>query len=79
MTKNILITGSSGFLGNNLVKYLNSHNLNIFTSSRKPQDKNVFHFDLENHCDKSFIQQKKIDVLIHCAYSVNDSFYSKSK
>ena len=79
MKKNILITGSSGFLGKSLVQYLTLHNLNIFTSNRQSKDKNVFHFDLENKYDKNFIQLKKIDVLIHCAYSLNYSLHKEGR
>ena len=38
----ILITGSNGFVGSNLAKYLSSKDLKIISSSRKKYDNNGF-------------------------------------
>ena len=69
---NILITGSKGFIGKNLIRYLKANsNHNIFEFSRE----DLFE-DLEQIINK-------IDILFHFAglnkKTVNDNFESKYK
>ncbi len=77
---NILITGSSGFIGNKLKNYF-SLNHNVFCIQRKPDsigDKNVFNIDLtkldavNNVLKNETFNQINIDVIIHCAALLAD-------
>jgi nucleoside-diphosphate-sugar epimerase len=47
MQDNILITGSSGFVGANLIPYLSNHNYNVIGISRKPNEKEISYSDLD--------------------------------
>ena len=67
--QNILITGSSGFIGSNIL--LNIHNKhNIYITSRskisnKLKELKVIHY--KNHLDlNKKLKKIKIDVIIHC-------------
>lgn len=58
--KNILITGSNGFVGKNLKKFL-TNKYNILSPSKKE-------LNLLNSLDvKNYFQNNKIDFIIHCA------------
>ena len=66
----ILVTGSSGFLGHYLCKYLSELNYFIFAHTRNSKQTNSanienIHFDLSNDLDK--INLPQIDIIIHCA------------
>jgi dihydroflavonol-4-reductase len=71
----IIITGSSGFIGYNLLKYLAKENNEIICLIRKtsqihPEFKNIkYHY--VNYCDKSTIYSPEIfknaDYIFHCA------------
>ena len=72
--KNILIVGSNGLVGKDLVKYLEKENHNVFKIdiSNKYQVKNFFRCDITN--EKEVIEtlnkinkKKKIDVLFNAA------------
>ena len=66
----ILVTGSSGFLGNYLCRYLSQRNYFIFAHTRCFEQINSINieninFDLRNDLDK--INIPHIDIIIHCA------------
>ena len=69
--KNILITGSSGFLGNHISLYLSKKN-NVFTFDRQIQKKkvkNIKSFVYPNNIKDyvAFFKKKKINIVIHSA------------
>lgn len=61
--QNILITGASGFVGQNLTKHLKNYNL--ITISRK----NGFDYNL---IDYNFLDNNKIEIIIHLAGKAHD-------
>ncbi len=61
--QNILITGASGFVGQNLIEYLKNYNL--ITISRK----NGFDYNL---IDNDFLDNNKIEIIIHLAGKAHD-------
>ncbi len=67
MVKKILITGSSGFLGSNLLYLLKKYNYNVYGASRnRDNNKKNIYFNLEDH--KSFASLlKDKSIVIHCA------------
>lgn len=76
MTKNILITGGSGFIGKALINKLSSYDYNIITVSRTGISlKNNFNIDLfePEEVNNFILSQKKIDTIIHCAAALNKS------
>ena len=64
--KKILITGSSGFIGKNLINHFNSHFKLILTSRNK--DKGLYFLDLRDAINKDTLPNN-IDVIIHLAQS----------
>ena len=67
--QNILITGSSGFIGSNiLLNIFNKHNIYITSRSKisiKLKELKVIHY--KNHLDlNKKLKKIKIDVIIHC-------------
>ena len=67
--QNILITGSSGFIGSNiLLNILNKHNIYITSRgkiSNKRKELKVIHY--KNHLDlNKKLKKIKIDIIIHC-------------
>lgn len=63
----ILITGSCGFIGSNLLEYLNNKNFNVFGIDVKDKkEKKYFNIDLTNaNQTKKIIDKIKPDVIIH--------------
>jgi nucleoside-diphosphate-sugar epimerase len=61
----ILITGASGFIGNNLINYLQSKSFNILAFSRE------FGMDYKK-IDSNYIDDEDIDVVIHLAGKAHD-------
>jgi nucleoside-diphosphate-sugar epimerase len=61
--RNILITGASGFVGQNLTKHL--ENYNLIAISRK----NGFDYNL---IDNDFLDNNKIEIIIHLAGKAHD-------
>ena len=69
---NILITGSSGFIGTNLNLYLLKKKVNVFNIDKKKNQytllKNFFKFDLINiNKLEEICRKKKIDIIINLA------------
>ena len=70
MTK-ILVTGSSGMVGSNIVKIINSHKNILITPSRKD-------LNLASKKDTyNYIKKVKPDLLIHCAGKVGGILFNK--
>ena len=80
MNKNILITGSSGFLGEELVNYFSKEN-NIFALDKDAPIK--FDGNLKNistiNCDirdkeklENFFKNNEVNIIIHCAAEILD-------
>ena len=71
----ILITGSSGFIGNNLVNYLRKCGHIVYGLSRsKTGDKNTFNIDLSNkHKLNENLQKNQYDIVIHLATEIYSS------
>ncbi len=62
--KNVVITGSSGFLGKNLQEYIKSSNLKDF-NFLFPKSKDFNCLDLDNM--RNYIENKRVDIVIHLA------------
>ncbi len=77
--KKILITGSNGFIGINLIKRLKKK-YNVFGIGRKKENKkNYFILDLKNYKKvEYFFKKNSFDLIIHCAWYTNHNDYRKS-
>ena len=66
--QNILITGSTGFIGSNILKSLiNNSNIYITTRNKIKKKKNVNVLYFKNHLDlNKKLKKIKIDIIIHC-------------
>ncbi len=73
---NILITGSNGYLGSNLNNYLTKNkDFKIYTSTKYGnRKKDKFYFNLHENFDETFLILKKINLIIHSAFSFD--FYN---
>jgi len=63
------VTGANGYLGNNLVKYIEAHGHTVYSFSRRPDTHSggfEFQYSLEKGISKDILAE--LDVLIHCAY-----------
>lgn len=71
----VLITGSSGFIGNNLTNYLKKCGYTVHGLSRsKTSDKNTFNIDLSNrHKLNSLLRKNQYDVVVHLAAEIYNS------
>lgn len=76
---NYLITGSSGFLGKNLVNLLEQKGNNVFKCGRNSKIKNQIYFDLKEKIIFENEILKKVNILIHCAYSFDASSINSSR
>ena len=70
--KNILLTGSTGFIGSELLKNLSNYNKVYITLRERhninPNNKNIFRIHFNSYKDLSHKLRKiKIDIVIHCA------------
>ena len=77
--KNLLITGATGFIGNNLASHLLvNNNYNIFTVSRSTALQNPNSFFIEDiSSDTDWTHPlKNIDVVVHCAAASSSNFLS---
>ena len=70
--KNILLTGSTGFIGSEILKYLSNYNKVYITVRKKykinSNNKNINKIYFNNHKNLSYkIKKLKIDTVVHCA------------
>ena len=81
MSKTILVTGGSGFIGSNIVKYFSDKNYNIIVIDRKIKENNKFNnvtyleFDLKKHntiC--KFLKDYNFDYIFHEAAIVDTTY-----
>ena len=79
--KNILLTGSTGFIGSELLKYLSNYNKVYITVRKKykinSNNKNINKIYFNSHKNLSYkIKKLKIDTVVHCAthYVKNHKF-----
>ena len=79
--KNILLTGSTGFIGSELLKYLSNYNKVYITVRKKykinSNNKNIIKIYFNSHKNLSYkIKKLKIDTVVHCAthYVKNHNF-----
>ena len=79
--KNILLTGSTGFIGSELLKYLSNYNKVYITVRKKykinSNNKNINKIYFNSHKNLSYkIKKIKIDTVVHCAthYVKNHNF-----
>ena len=79
--KNILLTGSTGFIGSELLKYLSNYNKVYITVRKKykinSNNKNINKIYFNSHKNLSYkIKKLKIDTVVHCAthYVKNHNF-----
>ena len=79
--KNILLTGSTGFIGSELLKYLSSYNKVYITVRKKfkinSNNKNIIKIYFNSHKNLDYkIKKLKIDTVVHCAthYVKNHNF-----
>ena len=78
----VLIIGIDGFTGKHLSKYLENSGYEIFGTSLKKEDKNIFKCDITNKNEiKKVLQKTNPDYIIHLAaisfvaHSNNENFY----
>ena len=74
--KNILITGSSGFLGSSIINYLSNKDYKFFLLIRKnsnltrlKRNKNHKYIIIDYERLENIFKKNKIDLIIHCATS----------
>ena len=79
--KNILLTGSTGFIGSELLKYLSNYNKVYITVRKKYKinlnNKNIIKIYFNSYKNLSYkIKKLKIDTVVHCAthYVKNHNF-----
>jgi len=75
--KNVLITGSNGYLGKRVASTIELSQLNIYHLSRSSADnKDIIQCDLTNKNDvKNLFNQIPFDIVIHCAGVVPKSSF----
>ena len=82
----ILITGSSGFIGQNLIKYLKNTNFKVLAIYNKNKPKlykskniNFYKHDIKNFKKISFIKQFRPNIVIHLVWKdIPDFTFKKS-
>jgi len=79
MIKNIAITGSSGYIGSYLSRFLHEKKYQIYEMSRKVQNSSVTQIPFTLGTINNYTPLKEIDVLIHCAYDFSHHDYLNSQ
>ncbi|MCO6564789.1 MAG: hypothetical protein J6581_05035 [Apibacter sp.] len=74
MTKNILLIGGTGFIGNKIYQLLLQRNadFSIYIGSRNPKSKNHIHINLWEPQTLTVIKEKNIDLVVLCTNDNND-------
>jgi len=79
----ILVTGSEGFLGSEIINILNKKKkFKLYGLSRKTRSTsnyNIIKLDLLKQNIKKIFKENKFDILIHCAWYTNPKDYLYSK
>ena len=73
----ILVTGTSGFIAKQLIKYLMQKNFNVISTSQSLGDKSIY-FNF-NKFSKKDLNLPKFNYLIHLAYARKNSFIEEKK
>jgi len=69
----ILITGATGFIGNNLMEYFESKKNIIFGISRSKTNKKIKNISLDDKTKlNNYFKKNKFDVVIHLGSTLND-------
>jgi len=66
------IFGANGFLGKNLVRYLEDNGQVVIPIMRNNAVKNGFNLDITNYDDFAQLSDEKIDIIINCASALPD-------
>ena len=73
----ILVTGSSGFIGKNIVSYLSKKNKVIATCYKIKKKKKLKKVEFIKFNEKNLGQLNDIDTIIHCAASTPPKYSQK--
>jgi dTDP-6-deoxy-L-talose 4-dehydrogenase (NAD+) len=80
--QNILITGSAGFIGSHLIKFFDKKEYNVFLGfhKKKPLTKKFrkIKINFDNIRNINFQHLKKLDILIHLAWSNLNNYHHSS-
>ena len=79
MNKKILIIGTEGFVSRNLIRFFKNKNFDVYSTSNKLIEKNIYYFDLRDDDVILFKFLPKINYLINCAYYKTNNFDAELK
>lgn len=81
--KKILLTGASGFIGRNLIKYLDNYEITAIVNNNfitKKENLKIIKLDLNDYLSiKNLMEIKKPEILIHLAWITDNKTYLKSE